>query len=30
MRNSPPPWMLKILGVGAEQRLKNYSGAEVE
>lgn len=28
MRNSPPPWMLKILGVGAEQRLKNYSGAE--
>jgi len=30
MRNSPPPWMLKILGVGAEQRLKNYSGVEVE
>ncbi len=30
MRNSPPPWLLKILGVDAAQRLKNYSGAEVE
>lgn len=29
MRNSPPPWMLKILGVSAEQRLKNYAAAEV-
>lgn len=30
MRDSPPPWLLKILGVGAEQRLKKYAGTEVE
>jgi nitrogen fixation protein NifX len=29
MTNSPPPWMLKILGVSAEQRLKNYAAVEV-
>ena len=29
MINSPPPWMLKILGVSAEQRLKNYAATEV-
>jgi nitrogen fixation protein NifX len=28
MTASPPPWLAKILGVGAEQRLKNYSGME--
>ena len=28
MVNSPPPWMLKILGVSAERRLKNYAAAE--
>ena len=27
MRESPPPWLLKILGVAAEKRLKNYSAA---
>jgi len=30
MRNSPPPWLLKILGVSAEQRLKNYAAAEAQ
>ncbi len=25
MVHSPPPWLLKILGVAAEKRLKNYS-----
>ena len=25
MVNSPPPWLLKILGVAAEKRLKNYN-----
>lgn len=30
MSNSPPPWMLKILGVDAAQRLKNYAGTEAE
>lgn len=30
MLNSPPPWMLKILGVAAEQRLKNYAATEVQ
>jgi hypothetical protein len=30
MLNSPPPWMLKILGVSAEQRLKNYAATEVQ
>jgi nitrogen fixation protein NifX len=30
MRDSPPPWMLKILGVSAQQRLKNYAGADAE
>ncbi len=25
MVNSPPPWLLKILGVAAEKRLRNYS-----
>ena len=29
MVESPPPWLLKILGVAAEKRLKNYSAAEV-
>lgn len=24
---SPPPWLAKILGVGAEQRVKNYQAA---
>ncbi|WP_374481914.1 dinitrogenase iron-molybdenum cofactor biosynthesis protein [Zoogloea sp.] len=24
MENSPPPWLLKILGVAAENRLRNY------
>lgn len=28
MVNSPPPWLLKILGVAAEKRLKNYSAQE--
>jgi nitrogen fixation protein NifX len=27
MRESPPPWLSKILGVAAEKRLKNYSAA---
>ncbi len=27
---SPPPWLLKILGVAAEKRLKNYSAAEID
>lgn len=26
MSGSPPPWLAKILGITAEQRLKNYSG----
>ncbi|MDO9596755.1 MAG: dinitrogenase iron-molybdenum cofactor biosynthesis protein [Azoarcus sp.] len=30
MTQSPPPWLAKILGVGAGQRLKNYSAAVVE
>ena len=30
MVNSPPPWLLKILGVAAEKRLKNYSAAEID
>ena len=25
MANSPPPWLLKILGVAAEKRLRNYN-----
>jgi len=28
MSGSPPPWLAKILGVTAEQRLKNYRGSE--
>ncbi len=28
MAGTPPPWLAKILGVSAEQRLKNYSGEE--
>ncbi len=28
MAGSPPPWLAKILGVSAEQRLKNYKGEE--
>lgn len=28
MVESPPPWLLKILGVAAEKRLKNYSAQE--
>ncbi len=27
MAESPPPWLLKILGVSAEKRLKNYNAA---
>jgi len=30
MAESPPPWLLKILGVAAENRLKNYSAAPQE
>jgi nitrogen fixation protein NifX len=30
MIHSPPPWMLKILGVSAEQRLKNYAATAVQ
>ena len=30
MTQSPPPWLAKILGVAAEQRLKNYNAASVE
>lgn len=30
MVNSPPPWLLKILGVSAEKRLKNYNAAEID
>ena len=30
MVNSPPPWLLKILGVAAEKRLKNYSAQDEE
>ena len=30
MRDSPPPWMLKLLGVDAAQRLKNYAGTDAE
>ncbi len=30
MVNSPPPWLLKILGVAAEKRLKNYSAQSEE
>lgn len=30
MVNSPPPWLLKILGVSAERRLKKYNAAEME
>jgi len=30
MVESPPPWLLKILGVAAEKRLKNYSAAEID
>lgn len=30
MVESPPPWLLKILGVAAEKRLKNYSAATVD
>lgn len=28
LRGTPPPWLAKILGVSAEQRLKNYRGEE--
>lgn len=28
MVNSPPPWLLKILGVAAEKRLRNYSAQD--
>jgi nitrogen fixation protein NifX len=27
MKNSPPPWLLKILGVSAEKRLRNYDAS---
>jgi nitrogen fixation protein NifX len=30
MAESPPPWLLKILGVSAEKRLKNYNAAEID
>lgn len=30
MVDSPPPWLLKILGVAAEKRLRNYSAATIE
>jgi len=30
MAESPPPWLLKILGVSAEQRLKNYNAAAAD
>ena len=30
MVESPPPWLLKVLGVDAEKRLKNYSAAEID
>ncbi|MGC2166508.1 MAG: dinitrogenase iron-molybdenum cofactor biosynthesis protein [Gallionella sp.] len=30
MKNSPAPWLLKILGVAAEQRLKNYTATETQ
>jgi nitrogen fixation protein NifX len=30
MVESPPPWLLKILGVAAEHRLKNYRAALLE
>lgn len=30
MVESPPPWLLKILGVAAEKRLRNYSAALLE
>jgi len=30
MRDSPPPWMQKVLGVDAARRLKNYAGAEAD
>jgi nitrogen fixation protein NifX len=30
MVESPPPWLLKILGVSAEKRLKNYNAAEID
>ena len=30
MVNSPPPWMLKILGVSADKRLKNYAADEAQ
>src|SRR5574343_1308690 len=30
MVESPPPWLLKIWGVGAEKRLRNYSAAEID
>ena len=30
MVESPPPWLLKVLGVAAEKRLKNYNAAEID
>ena len=30
MTQSPPPWLAKILGVAAGQRLKNYHAASIE
>lgn len=30
MTGSPPPWLAKILGITAQQRLKNYSGETEE
>lgn len=30
MTNSPPPWLLKILGVSAEKRLKNYDASDID
>ncbi len=30
MIESPPPWLLKVLGVSADKRLKNYNAAEID
>lgn len=30
MVDSPPPWLLKILGVDAEKRLKNYDASAID
>jgi nitrogen fixation protein NifX len=30
MESAPPPWLAKILGVAQKERLRNYTGEEVE